>query len=180
MLLTQKQYIVGTFRDSGAPEKPFVQTLVPKGWMVDRRTMPKVPNKENVACSRRIYGKVLHIMRCTRADIAYPVSELGRITASPSNEHIRILKRVCQYLYNTRGLGLCFGGASVREKRNDRNRIKVKGMQDFVPAAYADASWACDPAEYVIFLNGSAVAWRAKRQSFAVRVRDHGSILCGT
>ena len=174
VLLTQKQYIVDTFRDCGAPEKPCVQTPVPKGWVVDRRTMPKVPNKENVAYFRRIYGKVLHIMRCTRPDIAYPVSELGRVAASPSDEHIRILKRVCQYLYNTRGLGLRFGGASVREKRNERNRIKVKVMQDFVPAAYADASWACDPADrrsmggYVIFLNGSAVAWRAKRQSFAV------------
>ena len=64
----------------------------------------------------------------------------------------------------------------MREKRNERNRIKVEVMQDFVPAAYADASWACDPADrrsmggYVISLNGSAVAWRAKRpgQMFAV------------
>ena len=136
--------------------------------------MHKVPNKENVAYFRRIYGKVLHIMRCARANVAYPVSELGRIAASPSDEHIRILQRVCQSLYNTRGLGLRFGGASVREKRNERNRIKVKVMQDFVPATYAGASWACDPADrrsmggYVIFLNGSAVAWRAKRQSFVV------------
>ena len=44
VLLTQKQYIVHTFRDSGATEKPCVQTPVPKGWVVDRRTMPKVPN----------------------------------------------------------------------------------------------------------------------------------------
>ena len=62
----------------------------------------------------------------------------------------------------------------MREKRNELNRIKVKVIQDFVPAAYADASEACDPADrrsmggYVIFLNSSAMAWRAKRQSFAV------------
>ena len=163
VLLTQKQYIVDTFRDSGAPEKPCVQTPVPKGWVVDRRTMPKVPNKKNVAYFRRIYGKVLHIMRCTRPDIAYPVSELGRIAASPSDEHIRILQRVCQYLYNTRGLGLRFGGAAVREKRNERNRIKVKVMQDFVLRTRMRAGRATQPTDDPWADTGSsstAAPWR--------------------
>ena len=172
--LTQEQYITDTFVDSGVPEAPCVCTPVPKGWVIDRRDMPAEPNQADVKYFRRIYGKVLHIARCTRPDIAYSCSELGRVSGSPSPEHVKMLKRVVQYLYNTRGLGLRYGGAKVRQARDQRNRIKVQIMHDFNPAAYADASFGDDPADrrsmsgYIIFLNGAPIAWRSKRQSFAV------------
>lgn len=183
VLLTQTQYIVDTFHASGAEIKPCVQTPAPKGWVIDRRDMPATPNKDDVAYFRSIYGKVLHIMRCTRPDVAFVVSELGRVSSSPSKAHIAMLKRVCQYLYNTRGLGLRYGGADVRRARNEKNRIQVQVMHDFEPIVYADASWADDPADrrsmggYAIFMNGSVIAYRSKRQTFAVGSTCESEIL---
>ena len=85
-----------------------------------------------------------------------------------------MLKRMCQYLKNTSHLGLRYGGAAVRRNRNARNKISVQLMHDHVPMGMADASFRCDPDDHrsmtgwVILLNGAPIAYRAKRQPFAV------------
>ena len=53
--LTQEQYITDTFVDSGVPEAPCVCTLVPKGWVIDRRDRPAERNQADVKYFRLIY-----------------------------------------------------------------------------------------------------------------------------
>ena len=144
------------------------------GWVIDKRDMPKVPDPERVKYFRSIYGRVLHIARCTRPDLMWVCSEIGRVASSPSEAHVNVLKRVVQYLYNTRGLGLRYGGKEFRKGRDLRNRVRVQVQHDYEPIAYADASFADEPQDrrsmsgHIIFLNGAAIAYRSKRQSFAV------------
>lgn len=94
-----------------------------------------------------------------------------------------MLKRVCQYLKNTNHLGIRYGGATVRRNRNTRNKISVQLMHDHVPMGMADASFGCDPADrrsmtgWVILLNGAPIAYRAKRQPFAVNSSCESEIL---
>ena len=172
--VTQTAYIVDTFRASGVEPRPCVKTPAPVGWVLNKRDMPKVPDPARVKYFRSIYGRVLHIARCTRPDLAWVTSELGRCMSSPSEEHVNVLKRVVQYLYNTRGLGLRYGGKAFRNDRNARNKVRVQVQQDYEPMAYTDASFADEPVDrrsmsgYVILINGAAIAYRSKRQSFAV------------
>jgi hypothetical protein len=94
-----------------------------------------------------------------------------------------MLKRVCQYLKNTSNYGLRYGGEQVRRERNKRNTISVQLMHDHVPMAMADASFGCDPADrrsmtgWIILLNGAPIAYRAKRQAFAVNSTCESEIL---
>ena len=110
----------------------------------------------------------------TRLDLAYSASEMGRVMSNPSEKHCNMLKRMCQYLKNTSHLGLRYGGAAVRRNRNARNKISVQLMHDHVPMGMADVSFGCDPADrrsmtsWVILLNRAPIAYRAKRQPFAV------------
>ena len=172
--LSQTAYIVDTFHASGVEAKPCVKTPAPVGWVIDKRDMPKVPDPERVKYFRSIYGRVLHIARCTRPDCMWVCSEIGRVASSPSEAHVNVLKRVVQYLYNTRGLGLRYGGKEFRKGRDLRNRVRVQVQHDYEPIAYADASFADEPQDrrsmsgHIIFLNGAAIAYRSKRQSFAV------------
>ena len=181
--LYQTQYINDLFADSGAVENPRIRTPLPTGYAVDRRDMPKEVDPERVAWFRRVFGQVLFVAVSTRVDIAYCASELGRVMSNPSEEHCNMLKRVCQYLKNTSHLGLRYGGATVRRNRNTRNKISVQLMHDHVPMGMADASFGCDPADrrsmtgWVILLNGAPIAYRAKRQPFAVNSTCESEIL---
>ena len=85
-----------------------------------------------------------------------------------------MLKRVAQYLYNTRGLGLRYGGKGFCNDRNARNKVLVQVQQDYEPMGYTDASFADELVDrrsmrcYVILINGAALAYCSKRYSFVV------------
>ncbi|CAI7785033.1 unnamed protein product [Closterium sp. NIES-53] len=73
----------------------------------------------------------MYLMTCTRPDLAYPLSILGRYVAPGRHrkEHMDAAKRVLRYLCSTSGMGLVLGG---------RARVVLTG--------HADASWVEDLA----------------------------------
>ena len=48
----------------------------------------------------------MHLMQCTRPDVAFAVSKLSRFTSNPSIEHWKAIGRVFGYLMKTKDLGL--------------------------------------------------------------------------
>ena len=122
--LYQTQYINDLFADSGAVENPRIRMPLPTGYAVFRRDMPKDSevDPERVAWFRHVFGQVLFAAVSTRLNTAYSASEMGRVMSNLSEEHCNMLKRMCQYLKNTRHLGLRYDGAAVRRNRNARNR----------------------------------------------------------
>ena len=65
-----------------------------------------------------VVGSLLHIVNCVRCDASYAVGVLARHANSPGPTHVRAAKRVLQYLYRTRSLGIAYfrpssGGMSL-------------------------------------------------------------------
>jgi len=55
-----------------------------------------------------VVGSLLHIANCVRPDIATAVGILARHALCPGAPHVKAAKRVVQYLWNTKSLGITY------------------------------------------------------------------------
>ncbi|CAI7773553.1 unnamed protein product [Closterium sp. NIES-54] len=85
----------------------------------DESVEPSGPYPELVGC-------LMHLMTCTRPDLAYPLSILARYVVPERHrpKHWEAAKRALRYLCSTSGMGLVLGG---------RGPVVLTG--------HADASW---------------------------------------
>jgi hypothetical protein len=108
---------------------------------------------------RQLLGSLLHICNHTRPDCSYAIGYLGRFAAAPVEAHFTALKRVAQYISNTKTRGIQFRGSVP-------NPLLLTG--------YVDANWIgkknqVDPQSrstggYCFFLAGGLVSWKSKVQ----------------
>jgi transposase InsO family protein len=102
---------------------------------------------------RAVIGSLMHIMVCTRPDIAAAVGILCRFMENPGQEHWNGAMRIIQYLKKTRLTGLTF---------NKNNKTEIHG--------FCDSDWAGDADDnksttgWVFLLAGGAVSWQSKKQ----------------
>ena len=98
-------------------------------------------------------GALLWAARCTRPDIYLSVSLLSRYLTAYGRAHYKYLKRIGEYLYQTRDLKLEFHG-------NLPLRIET----------YADAAYADDPitrkstSGHIVYWGGMPVEFKASKQ----------------
>ena len=59
-------------------------------------------------------GSLLYLSACTRPDIAAATGVLSRHSLAPGKAHVSAVKRLIQYVYNTRSYGLEY-------RRDDKN-----------------------------------------------------------
>ena len=90
----------------------------------------------------------------TRPDLAYSLSVVSQYMHSLSEEHMKAVLHILQYLKSSPGKGIMFTkGAS----------LSVEG--------YTNANWVgsiddrCSTARYLTFVGGNLVTWRSKKQS---------------
>ena len=113
-----------------------------------------------------VVGSLMHIANCVRCDISYAVGVLARHAMCPGPTHVRAAKRVLQYLFSTRTLGitytkpssgkstpLMYEGATHRID-DGHNRLQV----------FADSDYAADQSRRstmgsVLMMNGGPVSW---------------------
>jgi hypothetical protein len=101
---------------------------------------------------RHIIGSVVYL-DVTRPDISYSVYILSQFVSAPTQIHYSHLLRVLCYLRGTISRRLFFP------------RFSSLQLQ-----AYCDATWASDPSDrrslssYCVFLGGSLIAWKTKKQ----------------
>jgi hypothetical protein len=113
-----------------------------------------------------VVGSLLHIANCVRCDISYAVGALARHAACPGPMHVRAAKRVLQYLFSTRSLGITYirpaTGKNVPHMYegathpldDGKNRLQV----------FADSDYAADQTRRstmgsVVMMNGGPVSW---------------------
>ena len=102
-----------------------------------------------------IVGALQYIAVVTRPDISFATAMLARYMSNPTNYLMKCAKRVLRYLAGTTSHGLVLSGTEGKD-------LKVIG--------YADADYAgcCDTRKatsgMALFVNGSLVKWRTKRQ----------------
>ncbi|CAI7915711.1 unnamed protein product [Closterium sp. NIES-54] len=121
----------------------------------DESVEPSGPDPELVGC-------LMYLMKCTRLDLAYPISHLARYVAPGRHRkvHWDAAKRVLRYLCSTSGMGLMLGGGGP-----------------VLLTSHADTSWVDDSATqrlsqgYTFSLRFGSVSWRSTRSC---------SILCSS
>ena len=109
-----------------------------------KKEMAKIPYREAV-------GSLLYLALGTRPDIMYPVAALARYCQCPGRAHWTALKKIIQYLKQTRN-----------------NSLNYSKGQPLVLDAYSDSSYNDDPdkgkstCSYIVRLAGSVIAWKSK------------------
>jgi hypothetical protein len=123
-----------------------------------------------------VVGSLLHIANCVRCDVAFAVGCLARYSMTPAKAHVAAVKRVVQYLYNTRALGLAYyrdpcvqsvssvvskgGGMQVFENGlHPLDQEKKKDFQTFADSDYAMDYTRKSTMGIVVMLNGGPVSW---------------------
>jgi hypothetical protein len=94
-------------------------------------------------------GSLLYISNCTRPDVAYASSALGRAASRPALRHWEILKGVVRYLKGTTTYALTFSGDSP-----------LVGFTDSDYAACKDTRRS--RAAFAFVCCGGAVSWSSK------------------
>jgi hypothetical protein len=99
-----------------------------------------------------IVGSLLHLMNCTRPDIAQAVNTLCKYGSRPGPAHCTALKGVLRYLLGTQKLGITYS----------KGDSSITGWCD---ADYAgDLSSRKSTTGYVFTCNHGAVSWSSKLQ----------------
>jgi len=113
-----------------------------------------------------VVGSLLRISNCVRMDIALAVGILARHAATPGPAHVTAAKRVLQYLYHTRSLGITYTRSTTDQNvptiyeaashplDNGKNRLQV----------FCDSDYAADISRrslmgMVVMLNGGPISW---------------------
>ena len=118
------------------------------------------PNGEpldNPTHYRHIVGSLVYL-GVTRPDISYSVHILSQFVSAPTQLHYSHLLRVLRYLRGTMSRRLFFPCSSSLQLH-----------------AYCDATWAsdsfdrCSLSAYCVFLGGSLIAWKTKKQTSVSR-----------
>ncbi len=110
---------------------------------------------------RSIIGKLNHLERCTRPDIAYAVHQCARFSANPRKEHGQAVKWLGRYLRGTHDKGIFL--------KLDDNNFEVWADADFAGNwVKEDAPWDKDTARsrsgYVIKYLGVPILWKSQLQ----------------
>jgi len=149
-------------------QEKYIQDLHARSCLTDHRTV-ETPIELNLQLRatdgkpltdptryRHIVGSLVYLA-VTRPDISYAVHILSQFVSSPTHVHYSHLLRVLRYLRGTITRRLFFPRSS-----------------SFQLQAYSDATWASDSdrhslSAYCIFLGGSLIAWKTKKQTAVSR-----------
>src|SRR3954471_16251902 len=145
-------------------QEKYIQDLLARAALGDERTV-ETPMKLNAKIHptdgdplpdptryRHLVGSLVYLV-VTRPDISYHVHILSQFVSAPTTVHYSHLLRVLRYLRGTISLALFFPRSSSLQLQ-----------------AYSDATWASDPLDrrslsaYYVFLGGSLIAWKTKKQ----------------
>jgi hypothetical protein len=117
---------------------------------VDKEDMSTVPYREAV-------GSIMHVMVCTRPDLACAIGVLSRFLHNPGRAHWTGVQRLFRYLKRTRTFALCF------RKSHAPTRV-TSNLHGF-----CDSDWVGDrdlflsTTGWVFVMNGAAISWQSKR-----------------
>jgi len=150
-------------------QEKYIQDLLSRAALSDDRTVV-TPMELNVQLRatdgdpladptryRHLVGSLVYLA-VTRPDISYPVHILSQFVSAPTSVHYGHLLRVLRYLRGTISHRLFFPRSSSLQLQ-----------------AYSDATWASDPSDrrslsaYCVFLGGSLIAWKMKKQTAVSR-----------
>lgn len=114
---------------------------------LEKKQMQNIPYASAV-------GSLMYAQVCTRPDIAFAVSMLGRYQSNPGIIHWRATKKVLRYLQGTKDFMLTY-------RRTDN--LKIVGYSDSDLAGCVDSRKST--SRYIFMLADGAVSWKSAKQS---------------
>lgn len=102
---------------------------------------------------REAIGSLMYLMIGTRPDIAFAINLLSRYSNNPKLAHWKALKRVLQYVSETKNLGILYEG-------KDLPQLKCYVDSDY--AACIDTRRST--CGFVISINGGSIIWKSTKQ----------------
>ena len=110
---------------------------------LERNEMKKIPYASAV-------GSLMYAQVCTRPDIAFAISVLGRFQSDPGMDHWRAAKKVLRYLQRTKDFMLTYRHSDL---------LEVIGYADADYAGCADDLKST--SGYLFMLAGGAISWKS-------------------
>ncbi|KAM3210839.1 hypothetical protein ACQJBY_064630 [Aegilops geniculata] len=147
--ISQEKYIQDLLARAALGDERIVATPMELNVQLRASDGDPLPNPTRY---RHLVGSLVYLA-VTRPDISYPVHILSQFVSAPTSIHYSHLLRVLRYLRGTISQRLFFPRSSSLELQ-----------------AYSDATWASDPSDrrslsaYCVFLGGSLIAWKTKKQ----------------
>ena len=139
------------------------QELSPSADSREAKQMETIPYRETV-------GSLIHIMRCTRPDIAYAVSVVSRYMHNPNMSHWRAVTRILQYLKGTISFEF-----QIPRSTTLHQSLNFQG--------YSDADWARNldngrsTSGYGFYLGSALVSWRSRGQDTVATSTTHAEYI---
>ncbi|KAM1610828.1 hypothetical protein ACFXTN_021194 [Malus domestica] len=115
-----------------------------------------------------IVGSLMYAQVCTRPDLAFAISMLGRFQANPGEKHSTIAKKVMRYLQRTKDYMLVDGKTE---------KLELVGYYDSDLAGCEDDMRSM--SGFIFLLAGGAISWRsAKQKTLATSTMQAEYISC--
>jgi hypothetical protein len=122
---------------------------------------------------RSCVGKLTHLMRTTRPDLAFSVSVVNRYLHNPGPKHWNAVKRILRYLQGTRQYELRLAPHDLSNSVTtcDRSSMKLTGNSDADWAGHTDNFKST--SGYAFFLGSSLISWASKAQPLTATSSTH-------
>ncbi|XP_057998028.1 secreted RxLR effector protein 161-like [Hevea brasiliensis] len=111
----------------------------------ERTEIEKIPYSSTI-------GSLMYAQVCTRPDIAFAISVLGRCLSNLGWSHWKVAKKVMRYLQGTKNY-------MVTYKRF--GNLEVIGYSDFDFASCVDDRKST--SDYIFMMSGRAVSWKSTK-----------------
>jgi hypothetical protein len=126
---------------------------------------------------RSCVGRLTHLARTTRPDLAFAVSVVNRFLHNPGRKHWNAVKRILRYLKGTTHLELKIAPADLSSSATACDRSS--NTADFALTGNTDADWAGNvdtlksTSGYAFFLGSGLVSWASKAQPHTATSSTH-------
>ena len=154
IFVSQQRYIEVMLEKYGLSDANPVETPLPHKFNVHAHDVDRVVSGDKVKEYQSMVGSLMYASTTTHPEIAYAVSQLSKVQASPRLYHLKVAKRVMKYLKGVMHEGILFPSGG--------DTLQLVG--------YSDADYAGDKANchshsgYVFCINGAAISWKSQKQ----------------
>ena len=154
----QESYINSMLREFGMENSSGRDTPFPAKTYLTTDMCPKTDEEQALAETRpyrRVVGKCMYLVTCTRPDIAWAVCKLVKFMSNHGEQHWTCAKHLLRYLSGTKSIGLILG-------HRDNPYPLLKGLSD---SDWAMAENRKSISGFVLLLNESPISWSSKQQA---------------
>jgi hypothetical protein len=155
ILLHQQRYCEAILSRFGGDDDTIRSTPMEKILTADECEGREL-NPSETKLYQRIVGSILYLAVCSRPDLAYSSSVLGRFSAVPRLGHFEAAQRVLQYIRGTRNLGILITGDSDDD------------LNAFADSDHCSETDRLSRNGYVIYWGTTPISWGSKKYTSAV------------